>query len=103
MQPAKSPDVGNCVFRLRGHFSITNRAHDENLERMVAEDYIRLLGEQGFSADTISAACDEWLLKGKPFFPKISELNEVCKRIDAFRKYQIKKLKRLLEVADEAA
>lgn len=98
MEPATDDELGNVFYRLQGHYWTPNMT--DSLARSVAWDYARLLGEK-YPVDVLQAACDAWLMNPeKKFFPKPGELDEVLKTKLFTKQFRIRKLQRLLDLAE---
>lgn len=95
MQPAARNEVSSTLLRLRAHFPSKNM--DEALAASVANDYVRILLDEGYSLSTIEKATAEWLKGEKPFFPTVGELCKICKKIHLNRQFQIRKLQTLIQ------
>lgn len=97
-QPAPVDALAGIFYRLQGHYWTPQMT--EALAKSVAADYTRLLGGK-YSVDEIQAACDDWLMNPENrFFPKPGEIDAILKRHRFAAQYRLKKLQRLLDLAD---
>lgn len=93
-KPATANEFCFVMYRLQGHY--WQASMSEKLAKVVADDYIRLLGH--YPVSVLNQAVDAWLLNpDKKFMPKIGELEEVIKSKLFQQNYKITKLKSLIE------